>query len=99
MNYFKEWEQLIEELEQKELKLVKIKNEYLKQSEAIIDNTNFKELYGRNNESIRKLHIQTELKDLCEQKTKLESEIKYAIRRIDFLNNITAYITMCGVHQ
>ena len=99
MNYFKEWEQLIEELNQKELELVKIKNEYLKQSEAIIDNTNFKELYGRNNESIRKLHIQTELKDLCEQKTKLESEIKYEIRRIDFLKNITEYITMCGVHQ
>ena len=99
MNYFSEWEQLIEELDQKELELIKIKNEYLKQSEAIIDETDFKALYGRNNESIRKLHIQTELKDLCKQKIKLESEIKHAIRRIDFLNNVTAYITMCGVHK
>lgn len=99
MNYFKEWELLIEELDKKELELIQIKNEYLKQSETIIDNTNFKELYGRNNESIRKLHIQTELKELCEKKIKLESEIKHALRKIDYLKNITAYITMCGEYK
>ena len=96
MNYFEEWNLLIEELDQKELELINVKNEYLKQSENIISNTNFKDIYGRNNEGIRKLHIQQELKELCEQKTKLESEIKYMLRKIDYLKNLTAYITAIG---
>ena len=96
MNYFKEWNLLIEELDQKELELIKVKNEYLKQSEDIISNTNFKDIYGRNNEGIRKLHIQNELKELCEQKTKLEQETKHMIRKIEYLKNLTAYITAIG---
>ena len=37
MNYFKEWELLIEELKKKELELIKTKSEYLKESEDIIE--------------------------------------------------------------
>ena len=99
MNYFKEWELLIEELKKKELELIKTKSEYLKESEDIIDKTDFNALYGRNNDKIRAKHIQEELKELCEKKTKLELDIKHTIRRIDYLKNLTNYITMCGEHK
>lgn len=96
MNYFKEWELLIEELDELESNLISIKQEYLEESEKIISETDFKEIYGRNNESIRKLHIQKELEPLCKRKIDIEKRIKYSIRRIDYLKNITAYITMCS---
>ena len=97
MNYFKEWNLLIEELNQKERELIEIKNEFLEESEKIIDNTDFNKIYGRNNENIRKLHIQNELKELCTKKTDLELEIKYMVRKIDYLKNLTSYISKCDI--
>ena len=54
----------------------------------ILNNTDFKELYGRNNESVRKAHIKNELKDLVDTKHDLELRINFLKRRIEYIKEL-----------
>ena len=60
----KEWEDLIEELTEKEIELIHLKEYYESESHRIETTVDFKELYGKNNADIRKHHIKTELADV-----------------------------------
>lgn len=87
-DYFQEWEVAIEELKVKETERINLKETYSQLEQEIIDNTDFKELYGANNQKVRDNHVRNELKDLIDKKHDLELRINYLIRRIDFIKSL-----------
>lgn len=84
-----EWEDLLDELSTKEIELYMLKETYNTLSEDIIATTDFKTLYGKNNETIRKTHIKKELSDIVKDIKTLEFSINYISRRISFLKAMT----------
>ena len=89
--YFKEWNELINELSEKEVELRQLKEDYAEESEEIIGNTDFKGLYGRNNDGIRKMHIKQELHDEYVEIKSLEFSISYIERRISYLRELIRF--------
>lgn len=83
-----EWDEIIEDLSVEEFKLLELKDSFALKSEEILQNTDFKELYGKNNETVRKNHINKELSSLRESIKESELKISYYKRRIDFLKSI-----------
>ena len=83
-----EWEDLIHELSDKEIALFQWKECYNIKSEEIIKETDFKELYGKNNEGIRKQHVRNELTDWYDTIKELEFSINYIERRLMFLKEL-----------
>ena len=93
-----EWSNLITELSYKEIQLYKLKETYQGLSEAIIAETDFKALYGKNNESIRKQHVREELTDEHAEIKDLEFSIDYLKRRISYLKSlVNAKTSIAGV--
>lgn len=80
-----EYNHLIYELSQKEIALFHKKEEYQVASDKIIEETDFKELYGKNNQDIRKQHVKKELKNEYAEIKDLEFSIDFLKRRITFL--------------
>ena len=76
----KEYEDLINELSEKEVYQVK--------AMEIEATTDFKALYGKNNADIRKQHISQELADWYTTIKDLEFSIDYISRRISFLREL-----------
>ena len=87
-DYLKEWENLINELSEKELALIEWKQIYEIKAQTIEDETDFKAIYGRNNADIRKLHIKQELKEWDNNIVDLEISIAWITRRISFLREL-----------
>ena len=83
-----EWSKLITELSEKELKYVSCKEKYEVDSKILEETTDFKALYGKNNESIRKHHIKQELYDDYETIKLLELGIADLKRRISYLKSL-----------
>ena len=84
----KEWEDLIEELSEKEIGLIYLKEYYESESHKMETTVDFKELYGKNNADIRKHHIKTELADVVEQMTLLKLSIDWINRRISLVHEL-----------
>lgn len=84
-----EWENLIDELSRKEVEYYMLKETYNTLSEDIIATTDFKELYGKNNETVRKNHVKHELADIVKDLKTYEFSINYLTRRISFLKAMT----------
>lgn len=89
--YLDEWNELINELSEKELALIEWRNVYEIKAQEIEDNTDFKELYGRNNQEVRKNHVKNELRDWYVIITDLEISISWISRRISFLRELCRY--------
>lgn len=87
-DYLREWENLVDELSEKELALIEWKQVYEIKAQEIEDTTDFKAIYGRNNADVRKLHIKNELKDWSNIITDLEISINWISRRISFLREL-----------
>lgn len=87
-DYFHEWEDAIQELSDKEVELINLKEIYREREQEIIATTDFKELYGANNEKVRKNHIEKTLQAMTDAKHDLEISIDYLKRRIDFIKNL-----------
>ena len=83
-----EWESLVSELSSKEVKLL-IKKEYIKeQTFKIEQETDFKEIYGKNNADIRKQHIKVELSDVFDKVQSLELSINWIRSYIPLLKEV-----------
>ena len=80
-----EWEDLVDELTEKEIALFKWKEIYNIKALEIENNTDFKSLYGKNNEKIRKEHIKNELSEWHYNIKDLEFSIDWISRRISLL--------------
>ena len=83
-----EYSSLIDELSIKEVELFKLKEEYQIESDKIINETDFKELDGKNNAEVRKNHVKEELKGLYLEIKDLEFSIDYIGRRIGYLKEL-----------
>lgn len=83
-----EWTRMITELSDKEVELFKCKTEYQFLSDKIIQDTDFKALYGANNQKVRDNHVKCELSDLYDTIKSLEFSIDYLTRRIVFLKEL-----------
>ena len=83
-----EWENLIEELSQKEIALYEWKQVYNVKAEEITAHTDFKAIYGANNQKVRDNHIRNELSDWYENIKDLEFSIDYITRRISYLREL-----------
>jgi len=87
-DYLKEWETSIDELEAKSSKLTELTRQYRESEFKILTTFDFKAEYGKDNDKIRNLHIQTELKDLRTKRQDLELRIDYLKRRIEFVKRM-----------
>lgn len=83
-----EWSKLITELSEKETELTKLKETIFDKEQWIIENTDFKEVYGKNNSDVRKLHLTKHMKSEYENRRSLELSIDYIKRRISFLKSL-----------
>jgi len=99
-DYFNIWEMAIEEIKEKSIELINIKETYNQLEQDILLNTDFKELYGVNNEKVRKNHIKSELKEFVDKKHDLEIRIDYLKRRTEFIKSLMqmqSILINCGV--
>lgn len=86
--WFNQWNVYIIELSDKEKELITLKESYNQMEQEIIAETDFKALYGKNNETVRKNHVKNELKDLVDNKHDLELRINYLKRRISYIKEL-----------
>ena len=89
-DYFREWEKSIDDLKTTHIELINLKETYAQLEQDIVENTDFKELYGANNQKVRDNHVKNELKDLVDIKHELKLKSEYLSRRIDFIKNLMA---------
>ena len=82
------YEDLVDELSDKEVCLFRKKEVYNALSSSIIESTDFKALYGKNNEKIRKQHVKEELSDEYKELKDLEFSIDWINRYIVFLREL-----------
>ncbi len=83
-----EWNYNINELSNKEWKLIQIKEKYSKEEQDILTNFDFNEAYGANNDKIRKNHIKKALKPMVDEQNALGLSINYLKRRNTFLKTL-----------
>jgi len=86
--WFTLWNRYIYELTEKEQELMNIKETYNQMEQQIINTTDFKEIYGKNNETIRKNHVRAELKDIVDTRHDLELRINFLKRRISYIKSL-----------
>jgi hypothetical protein len=85
---FEEWDSLITNLKTNESELISLKQIRDKEEMKILNEVDFKEIYGKNNETIRKNHIKNELSDIFSKITSLELVISDEKRRVAFLQSM-----------
>ena len=84
----REWEDLVMELSDKEVELYNLKEAYLIAEQKIINETDFKELYGKNNEKVRTNHVKSELADMVSEMKTLEFGINWIRSYIPLLREV-----------
>ncbi len=87
-DWYNDWRALIKLVYDKGQELYQLKNNLLQAEQEIIDNTDFKAIYGKNNAEVRKAHLKNELQPTYDAKFELESKIEDAKRKIDFIKSI-----------
>ena len=85
-----EYEKLIWELTRKEIRLTEVETELADKEFNIkyVEDIDFKELYGKANDDVRKHHVKLVLADLIKQKTDLELSVSFLKREISFLKKV-----------
>lgn len=88
MTLIREWEKLVRELSMKEVELYNLKEAYLLAERKIVEETDFKALYGANNEKVRKQHVKSELSDMVQEKANLQFSIDFIRNYIPLLREV-----------
>ena len=83
-----EWDNLVGELSDKEVELYNLKETYLIAEQKIINETDFKEIYGKNNEKVRTNHVKNELADMVSDMKSLEFGINWIRNYIPLLKEV-----------
>lgn len=73
----------IENCRKTHMEYIQTRDEFERQELEILCNTDFKEIYGANNEKIRKAHVKSKLKDLYNKKNELKVSLEYQRNLID----------------
>lgn len=84
----REWEDLVFELSEKEMELLKLKEEHNRKEFEILTSFDFKKVYGKDNEKIRKAHVHNELFDLDKGISDLELSINWIKGYIPLLKEV-----------
>ncbi|MBR0059356.1 MAG: hypothetical protein IJP99_08515 [Methanobrevibacter sp.] len=84
-NDLSEWNQLIHDLSDMDYKLLTLKKYKDSKESYIINNTDFKKIYGANNDKVRKAHVTKKLANTLSLIDDLELTIADKKRRISFL--------------
>ena len=84
------WENILDELESDEEKLLRLKKYLERREQEIINTVDFNKLYGKNNDKIRRYHVQRVLKNTVNDKDNLELKITRDKRMIEFLKATVA---------
>ena len=84
----REYEGLINELSSKEVKLYSLKEAYLIAEDKIVRETDFKALYGANNQKVRDNHVKNELADMVTEMKGLEFGMNWIRNYIPFLREV-----------
>lgn len=87
-DWFSEWNDLIEDINTKSTELYILKEKIFDKEQKIINNTDFKELYGKNNADVRKTHLKQEMQADYDAKNDLEMNIDDAKRKISFIRSM-----------
>ena len=88
-DWFNDWDKLINEVNVKSMQLYILKEKIFEKEQKIINETDFKKLYGRNNDDVRKLHfIKEGMQADYDAKNDLEHDIECAKRRISFIKSM-----------
>ena len=95
--YLQEWEKLVNELSEKELAYLEWKEIYRIKEEEILNNTDFKALYGANNDKVRRNHVKNALMEYDRTIQDLELSIDWIKRRISFIKGLVDYTTNGGI--
>jgi len=82
------WEGLVRELSDKEVELYKLKEAYLIAESNIVNETDFKALYGANNQKVRDNHVKAELSDMVSTMKALEFGINWIRSYIPLLKEV-----------
>ena len=80
-----EWSHQINDLSDKEQELDELKQIIFDKEQWIIENTDFKKAYGKNNADVRKQHLQKHMATQYQNKKELEFKVDYIKRRISYL--------------
>ena len=83
-----EWENLVHELSDKERDLHNLKEEYLHREQEIVATTDFKEIYGANNQKVRDRHVKETLSEMVEAKTNLQFSIDFIRNYIPLIKEV-----------
>ena len=83
-----EWEDLLEELSEKEIELTYLKEKIFEKEQLIINETDFKEVYGKNNADVRRNHLLSLMKTDYDNRNTLELSVDYCKRRISFIREL-----------
>lgn len=83
-----EWEDLLEELSEKEIELTYLKEKIFEKEQLIINETDFKEVYGKNNADVRRNHLLSLMKTDYDNRNTLELSVDWLNRRISFLREL-----------
>ena len=86
--YFEDWDNLLVEISTKTTQLYMLKERIFDKEQEIINNTDFKELYGKNNADVRKNHLKQEMQADYDAKNDLEMDIDAAKRRITYIRSM-----------
>lgn len=73
----------IENCRNTHIEYIQTRDEFERKELEILCNTDFKEIYGANNEKIRKAHVKKELKELYDKKNQLKIDLEYERNLID----------------
>ena len=84
----REWELMVNELSSKEIELYNLKEAYLIAESEIVNNTDFKAIYGANNQKIKDNHVKTELTDMVSEMKALEFGMNWIKQYIPFLKEV-----------
>ena len=83
-----EWHFLVHELSDKEAELYKLKEAYLHREQEIVATTDFKEIYGANNQKVRDRHVKETLSEMVEAKTNLQFSIDFIRNYIPLIKEV-----------
>ena len=87
----KTYEDLVIQLHEHEYDYYNLKEMYLQREHEIIETTDFKEIYGKNNEKIRNTHVKGVLSELVHEMKTTELNINFMKNYIPLLREVIHY--------
>ena len=90
---FNKWESLISNIHRNEAELIQLKQFRDEEEQRILTTVDFKELYGANNDKVRKNHVKKELSSTYDKINSLELTLNDDKRKISYIKAVVRWKT------